>query len=356
MNAPAHFPGKGTSATSPRSGRSPRPCARPRADRGFSMTELLVVISIVVVLAGILLVAMQRVKTRAGYTRTEGTIRAFSGACDAFKIDHQTFPGVIPDTVLGGGGFQGQGSGLISGTENALLHLNGGYRDLTPSPSAAAQQDYDDYTGYSPTDTVLEIAFGTSGWRLKVVPRKVGEGPLIDGRPLSPYFSGEPALASYDPSTNQIPELLDAWGQPIVYVRRSRSSGPLVGDGSGQTPPQFLTGSMMPYVASSALGKLAKDQRNNSNAGSILNWASDPAATFAQIIRAPAFGEPDQPQDGQARGGYVIFSAGPDGIYFSRQDGPGTPETPVDNIVTGQYGNPKVVAEYDDLVRFGGGE
>ena len=52
-----------------------------------------------------------------------------------------------------------------------------------------------------------------------------------------------------------------------------------------------------------------------------------------------------------------LISAGKDGVYFSVADGPGTPGPggQVDNIVTGEFGNPQVVEEYDDIRLFGGG-
>ncbi len=110
---------------------------------------------------------------------------------------------------------------------------------------------------------------------------------------------------------------------------------------------------MMPYITSTALGELRRDQRSFS----ILN--TSPAgrnATFGQTIRHPAFGDPVQPRNGTARGAYVLISAGPDGIYFSRFDGPGTRTAPQDNIVDDpDFGHPKVVDEYDDIRRFGGG-
>ena len=111
---------------------------------------------------------------------------------------------------------------------------------------------------------------------------------------------------------------------------------------------------MMPYVTSTALGELGRDQ-----SFSILSRLSaDPNAAFGQIIRHPAFGQPNQPWSGTARGAYVLISAGPDGIYFSQFDGPGTSTALVDDIVTNSnpdFNTPTVVKEYDDIRRFGGG-
>ncbi|MHC4414054.1 MAG: type II secretion system protein [Planctomycetota bacterium] len=309
--------------------------------RGFSMTELLVVIGIIAVLAGILLVAMRGVRRRALYTQTESVMQGFISACDAFQMEHGRYPGAVPETILAA-------NPLLSGTENALLELMGGFirRD---------DPRYDDFTG--PDWQEIIINGSTPLGRIKVNRTLIGEGPTINGKPYAPYFTpgtGELIVAEYPPDDNDLPDLVDAWGQPIAYVRRARSTGPLAGPAGATPAPQFLTASITPYTGSTALGEIGQDQ-TDPEGGSVLNLG-DFDATFAQIIRHPAFGEPDDPLNGTARGAYSLFSAGPDGIYFSRKDGPGSPAEPVNNIVDDpDFGNPRVVEEYDDIRRFGGG-
>jgi len=145
-------------------------------------------------------------------------------------------------------------------------------------------------------------------------------------------------------------------------VRRARPSGPLVGSDVAVAPhPQFYVNSMKPYTTSTKLGEFGKDQ-NNQTAGSILNVGNDAQqeATFAHIMRHPslgAYGTTNDAQAGTARGAYILISAGPDGIYFSRQDGPGTLQVPIDDIIEGleEHQNPTIVKEYDDIRIFGGG-
>ncbi len=316
----------------------------PPRRRGFSLTELMVVIGIIAVLAGILLVAMRGVRVRAKYTQTESTMQSFAAACDSFQMEHGRYPGVVPESVFVFGTVP-----PISGTENALLDLMGGViRGDDPR--------WDD----PQFDTWEEIVVNgaTLLGQIKVNRQLIGEGPVINGQPYAPYFTpgnNELVVARYkdpdkDPDVERLPDLVDAWGQPIIYVRRARTTGPLVDDsGSGQ----FLTTSMMPYTTSTALGELGKDQ-----SVSIFNTSPAPNATFGQTIRHPAFGAPDDPLTGTARGAYVLISAGPDGIYFSQFDGPGTPTALVDDIVTNSnldLNTPRVVQEYDDIRRFGGG-
>ncbi len=323
---------------------------RTARGRAFSMVELLVVIAIIAVLAGILLVALKGVRERALATQTRATMQEFSKACDSFQIEHGRYPGVIPETVLAQ-------NPEISGTENALLDMMGG----------VVRGDHPNYLGFVEGDGWEEIIVDSTTplGRIKVNRLLIGNGPEINGTPYSPYFTpkgeelvvvagqarpfGGPDIGS----PHLLPDLVDAWGQPIIYLRRVRPLGNLVGV-DGSTNPQFMLGATKPYINSGGLGELDRSQ-TNPNKGSILRLAADPSATLAQIIRHPSFGEPDDPLTGTARGAYVLISAGKDGVYFSIADGPGTPGATVEDIVTGPFGNPQVVEEYDDIRVFGGG-
>ncbi len=341
--------------TPPRAARSPR---------GFSLTELLVVIGIIALLAGVLLTAMSKVRTQALKTQTVATMVEFSKACEAFQLEHGFYPGVIPETDLADGDGAWSNGEQFSSTENALLHLMGGYRvfhpDLAPDP-------FDEYANFGGT----EITFDNSEWTLKVDRGRIGEGPVIDGKAFAPYFTpggnelgvakGQfvPGLSSLAPG---LPDLLDGWGQPIIYNRRLRTVGDLVGDASAN--PQFLLGGITAYTNSTGLGELGQDQTpsNNNQDYSVLNISSfDQNEIFAQLIRHPAFGAVDQPLDGTARGAYVLFSAGPDGVFFSRLDGPGSRAVPIgpdpDEISFTAFLNlgPNVIDEFDDVRIFGGG-
>ena len=329
--------------------------------RGFTITELIVVIGVIAVLAGILLAAMGGVRRKAMSTRTESTMTEFSKACDTFQLEHGRYPGVIPEDVLADTDVP-----KLSGTENALLDLMGGARVSSPTFTDA---DFGILVG-----EVIDLG---AGWTLKVNLDLMGAGPLINGTPYAPYFTPQDSVlvamksdgdsapypfgrqAGAPVLVRQIPELMDAWGQPIVFVRRARPSGPLAALGpisTSEVRPQFYMNSMKPYTTSMKLGEFGKDQ----NVLSILNTAPDENATFAQILRHPSlgsFGDALKAQAGTARGAYILISAGPDGIYFSRQDGPGTLQVPIDDIIEGNpdYQNPTIVKEYDDIRIFGGG-
>ena len=51
-----------------------------------------------------------------------------------------------------------------------------------------------------------------------------------------------------------------------------------------------------------------------------------------------------------------MISAGNDGGFFSVEDGPGGPSSPVTDIVSSAAnGTPTVIREYDDIIVAGGG-
>ncbi len=322
--------------------------------RAFTMTELMVVIGVIAVLAGILLAAMGGVRRMAMVTTTQSTMTEFSKACDTFQLEHGRYPGAIPENLIAE--ILSSEPPPISSTENALLDLMGGYR--VRGPNTGIPVDWDTDFACSPPQV---ICYTLGAWEIRIDKNRLGEGPQLFGKPYSPYFTpseSQVGIAQGQVSSGayQLPDLLDAWGQPIIFLRRARPSGPLVGLHSGVSPrPQFYTKGMLPYTESEALGEFGKDQL----ALSILNTAPDPEATFAQILRHPSLGDfvngAADAQAGTAQGAYILISAGPDGIYFSEQDGPGTTADPINDIVDGEFGNPTIVKEYDDIRIFGGG-
>ncbi len=160
--------------------------ARPR--RGFSLTELLVVIGIIALLMGVLLTAMSKVRTQALRTQTVATMEGFSKACEAFQLEHGFYPGVIPEAVLAGGGSAGLSQRPFTATENALLHLLGGYRVFHPELAPDPTGEYANF-GVCDEPRIKCLTFGNSEWELKVDLRRIGEGPVIDGKAYAPYFT-----------------------------------------------------------------------------------------------------------------------------------------------------------------------
>jgi len=336
-----------------------------RRPSGFSLTEMLVVIGIIALLIGILLPALSRVQDRARKTQTENLLQEFSKACETFYQQFGFYPGIVPEAIL-----NSTDTPQISGTENALLHLCGG--GIPEDDPLYNQAPYSSWT---------ELTFGnatTGQFKIRVNATKLGEGPRIRGTQYKSFFSPKasdllPAKGQFltspgnlDPYVSdplKLPDLLDAWGQPVLYYRQLRPQGAVFV--AGGAPSESLADAVFayqganPYLMSGELGELG---RNQDVSVFRLTTQANRSATLAQILRNPSFGAPTGTTaqilaNSAPRGAFAIISAGRDGIFFSQYDGLGTQTLPKFDLVSGGSNptGPYVVAEYDDVRVFGGG-
>lgn len=316
--------------------------APPHRHAGFSITELLVVIGIIVLLVGLLLVALGNVRDAAKGTATESTMNSFAAACDAFQLEHGFYPGVVPEQILAE-------DPQISGTENAMLHLMGGFVRRDDVSDDDWNNNYDAGEGW------VQLDFAHSGpnspYSIKVNTREIGDGPVVNGTPYQPYFTPKETEFGRtvgeqlnEPANVQIPDVLDAWGQPIIYLRQARGRGILVGQIDDK--PQFLLESITPYSQSTSLGEKGQDQMLKSmlNVGDL----GEQRLTLAQILEHGAL-------EGTPRGAYMLLSAGPDAIFFAVSDGPGSNANPITDVTTVHAQGPRIIDEFDDVRVFGGG-
>jgi len=378
----------------PHATKAPPP-GRPRKP-GFTLVELLVVVGIIALLIGLLLPALGKVVQRAKATQTLGTMQNFAKACDAYYQEFGEYPAAIPDSVLYRNTAQETAFPRITAMENAILALMGGYRTLT---GAGADEEYANFGAGVPADQVMELVFaggvaGQPDFKIKIVKNRIGEGPYRNGKQFSPFLTPRArelaeATGQIDPGTGEpeedftdaLPELIDAWGSPIAFVKEQRGIGNLVakpGSIAEDARGRFERDGMRAYVESTRLGEMAIDQKRaamQDSRFSVLNTAgvlggqiTNVAArdlTFGQIIRHPALGvqlttatdDAERVYSGTSKGKYLIFSAGPDGTFFSRRElGTVNPATEPD-IVSSQLNpeGPKVLDKFDDLVVAGGG-
>ena len=309
--------------------------------RGFTLVELLVAIGIIMVLIGILLPALGKVSTKAKATATTATMNEFAKACDVFYTQFNYYPGIVPEAMLAA-----TVNPPISGTENALLHLMGG----------AIRNDDPTYAASAGTEFTFGFT-GTGQVKIKINAIDIGKGPRIEGKQYDPFFTPKDAqlkiAVGQVGQTLPLPDLLDAWGQPIGYIRSSRPTGLMTGTVAEN--PQFFINPLFPYFNSTGLGDLAIDQTANCvfYAGTTANKNE----YLAQLIRHPAMGSFAVLGDAKAgtpRGKYFLFSPGSDGIYFAKLgDGP-TP-TLTFTFAGTDARKPDVVTTYNDIVVSGGG-
>ncbi|MDG2424753.1 MAG: prepilin-type N-terminal cleavage/methylation domain-containing protein [Phycisphaerales bacterium] len=344
--------------------------------QGFTLIEVMVVISIIVVLAGILLVALGTATDSARRASTTATLNSFRAACDSFALDHDSYPGVLPESAMG--------DGLrISSTQNAMLHLMGGYRLYNDSTEATQKPAYDAYKSSAQSEnrpfyelTPTDSNTG-SQWHLIVVPSRMGEGPVIDGKPYSPYYAPKDSEMSYNVTggnnypngLNEAPNLVDAWKTPILYFRQGRSVGPVVG--SSDTPGMYTLDGQQLYLRANRLGDLGFSQAQAQGVGSRLafegtnsggigggggsnNDPSDEQIRWLTLLLShPAFYDPDQPTYGTPRSKYMLMSAGKDGVFLGRYDGPVNESGSFD--FDHESATHEDLDSFDDVVIYGGG-
>ncbi len=378
-----------------------------RPARAFTLVEILIVIALIGVLAGILLVAVGGATTAAKVAKTKSTMESVSAAMDAFALEHGTLPGIVPVHML----HEEDSSGAnMTNSQNVLLHLLGGARvnvlDADDNPldpvlnaeyvryrSAATDED-----GVTPIEFVLEDPDPDhQPLKYAVVVRmpRVGEGPWINGKQYPPYLSpkesellerwgsgydadpdGENGIAVTDGFT-KLPDLIDAWGNPIMVFRKERDTGPLLlGFEEDEGTPQFRLNGMDRYLGSSRLGRTQAQQACDSskpllgsrlgtgcNDGERDYWMylllSHPAMARQSYFDDTDFTTAD-PRLGTARAGYAMLSAGPDGVFLARIDGPrneqGEPLEPDSFPVGGSawQENYDHLDAFDDVVMYGG--
>ena len=195
-----------------------------------------------------------------------------------------------------------------------------------------------------------------------------GDGPLIGGRQYPSYFTPpEGTLVKVFGQVGDeenLVDVVDAWGQPLALLRRLRTVGVLPNNlpdqtGSDGNPEtwQFRTEGAAPYFEAGefGLGELRKQQAFSNDAPTCILSQENNAffeGNVGRILANPAIREGvGNPNDlyTQPRGSMLLLSAGPDGIYFSSQDGPGSEDEPIDDIFDATQA---AIGEYDDILRF----
>ena len=99
-----------------------------RQSQGFTLTELLVVIGIVVVLVGILVPTISVVRKAAYGAKSQQMISQLSTAIEAYYMDYRAYPGPIHNNNVGAGRASGISNVArdITMSENLFLGLSGG--------------------------------------------------------------------------------------------------------------------------------------------------------------------------------------------------------------------------------------
>jgi len=153
------------------------PAAHSPNRLGFTLVELLVVISVMAVLAGILLPVIAVVRRAASNANTEGLIARIETACATYRQEQQVYP---PDYVPAGKELY---------YEYTNINVGGFQKTFDPSSEALPPEALYYYL----------------------------TNPFVASKAayLQVLAGGETA----DYNKNRLPEIVDSWGRPILYNR-----------------------------------------------------------------------------------------------------------------------------------------
>lgn len=107
------------SAVSPLTSVLRPPTSRPRA--GFTLLELLIVIALIMLLAGLMIPAFYKVKSGANEKKKSVETRVIGAAIQAYKLQERKLP--APDAHLGGGADRSYGEGGSDGNNSQVMRL-----------------------------------------------------------------------------------------------------------------------------------------------------------------------------------------------------------------------------------------
>jgi prepilin-type N-terminal cleavage/methylation domain-containing protein len=328
-----------TFAASAKSATSSKACfgssAAARAG-GFTLVEMLVVIGIIVVLAGLLLPALFSSYKQAGRVRTASDLNAISSALEAYKQQFGDYPRIIytssaPYYGIGSGAsvlgkaLLGLGdantatfSATASYTRGQIVVNSGGTQEYGATADVPAGNTPPNASYWSPVamDTARDGADGP-GFRT----RTGGYGQIY-GPFLQPDKFRTKGLA-----------IVDYWGNPILYYAANPVHPPINVEGKN-SPYSNSYGSGDSYVGTAPGVTAGSVSAPSANCASLYNYSDNDTAALTAVGKdtfLTAFGDikvmyamlGDYALNGYIGTGetaatqnaFLLWSAGPDGIY-----------------------------------------
>ena len=282
---------------------------------GFTLVEVLAAIGILTLLIGLLLPALGAVREGARRSQTRFLMKRVADSAESFQSMAFRYPGYLTESQLASG-YRYFG---LSGTENALLDLLGG---VAPADGGASSDTFE-LAG-------VRIDRATIG-----AGRQVGSARYPAFLTLDPpelrYVNGQAGQETVAndgfprPGVEAFPDVVDAWGGPIIYWRDSQASRRggwddeswLVSyEARSQVRARFYWSTFQSYIDTDALKVGRSDDRsrviNQLDRSLLAPVRPDTAEAIGRrLVRHPA-------DVAGTRSPYIIFSAGADGIFFDR--------------------------------------
>lgn len=292
---------------------------------GFTLVELLVVVSIIALLISILLPALGAVKERARVSSSVNTIRVIETGLETFRADPVvggSYPpsswlplpvNMSPHAFLPSGGTLS--SGEVCGANLLVWALAGadllgtpGFRDLNGDGYWQ-----DDLTNLQGQGGIYELVGGQ--------PRHARSGPFIsiDNVRLPRLMTRNGVTGFFIERQRQAGPMfsyafLDAFDQPILYYRANPAGTDMVCNVSGSTGPGVYNYNDNRLITGDAGGAPDGMPLGHATGGNHFSGGID---HFAATVRDPNVIATLRPHRADS---YILLTPGPDGLYGTPDD------------------------------------
>lgn len=100
---------------------------RQAGQAGFTLTELLVVVAILAIVAGLAVIGLGAMRSNATRQACKADVDTYQTAIEAFKVDQSAYPGTATATAINAA----SGGALIQRASKNESAINGAYSSVT---------------------------------------------------------------------------------------------------------------------------------------------------------------------------------------------------------------------------------
>lgn len=304
--------------------------------RGFTLTELLVVIVIIAILIGILIPTIKAIRQSAYTAETRSTIAQLSGAIQRYYQDHNAYPGIFSNRDIAA-------SRYVNYDPNRVV-------DSVERPGGRVQSGSPGAPYNKPITLSENLALSLVGGLYRDGADIIFEMPrVLEGRgPASLNPNRPKQYTAYIPASDKIlsagllsemgidrmndsivPEFVDAWPHddklPIIYARANAGAHGIISDGAAPEDQfQYDLRYLRPYLRED---DPSIDEEVFDGLIGLGGFTSDdvvddkPKANAIQYFRHPTIGGNTNPSGVPVeKDRYILIAAGPDRIFGTKDD------------------------------------
>jgi prepilin-type N-terminal cleavage/methylation domain-containing protein len=326
---------------------------------GFTLVELLVVIGIILILIGLLFPAISAVQKQARASATKQEMSRLQSACNAYYLEFRAYPGplsenqvypqqggcpVIPvaaDSVVGIYQLSQNPSNTtntfkitngVTSSENLYLGLEG--QLIYPGPNSTPVFWYTPPSSGPTGPASLNPANpGVHASYLNYSPKETTYDSSSDGAAGLASNGGNAnilPIAAGTATDSSIPEFVDHFSpaRPILYMRARVGTTGMLYTIAGTSYPsstvstacQYNEQQLQPYGWVQTMTYNPPSSTTPSNQKMAVNPANFPTNSTYNLSDFVYFANPAVTGTPIGKDGYILISAGPDGIYGDSDD------------------------------------